>query len=169
MTSNQLQTSRWGHSIPAHWACGVCQRPCLLTFSNEEATRSLPITRTKNYDINKSDAPLQTTTRLPESTPYNWLLKSSTPLARIEANTSLYPGATQGAASTWSLKKNCPQGFHRTANKIISVPPKSGVLLLTYNLTYLKIIKVAFKFCRPQHQMLVLALQLKITFLVPDG
>lgn len=38
-----------------------------------------------------------------------------------------------------------------------------------YSLTYLKIIKVEFKFCRPQHQMLVPALQLKITFLVPDG
>lgn len=49
--------------------------------------------------------PPQTTIRLPESTPYNWLLNSSTPLARIETNTSLYPGATQGAASTWLLKK----------------------------------------------------------------
>lgn len=37
-----------------------------------------------------------------------------------------------------------------------------------YNLSYLKILKVAFKFCRPQHQMLVPALQLKIAFLVPD-
>lgn len=120
MTSIQLQTSQWGPSVPAHWACGVCQRLCLPTFSNEDATGSLPITKTENYDINRSGPP-QTTTRLPISAPYNWLLKSSTPLARIEANTSLYPGATQGAASTGRLKY-CPQGFHRTANKIISLP-----------------------------------------------
>lgn len=40
----------------------------------------------------------QATTKLPASTPYNWLLKSSKPPTRIKANNLRCPGATQSTA-----------------------------------------------------------------------
>lgn len=63
---------------------------------------------------------------------------------------------------------NFPSRFPQNSKEIYLSPPHPGVLLLLHNLFYLKILKIAFEFCRPHHQMLVFALRLKTAFLVPD-